>query len=130
MVDRVRTVLEASSHVAYGLVFGSRARGDARRDSDVDVAIGVVGRARLSHSEIGDLVSRLEQATGLDVDLVVIHEAAIPLAFRVFREGIEVFVRDRSALVEQKARTIVEYLDFKPIHDCCVAGALKAATRG
>ena len=130
MFDAVRSVLEATPQVAFGLVFGSQARGEARPDSDLDVAIGVAGRARLSPGEVGDLVARLEQATGREVDLIVLHETAIPVAFRVFREGMEVFVRDRSALVDQKARTIVQWLDWKPIHELCVAGALKAAARG
>jgi predicted nucleotidyltransferase len=130
MRDAVRSVLEASPHVAYGLVFGSHARDTARQDSDVDVAVGVLGDERLSPQEVGSLVARLEQATGRDVDLVILHEAGIPLAFRIFRDGVEVFVRDRAALVAQKARTIVQWLDFKPLHDRCVDGALKAAGRG
>src|SRR6185295_1409259 len=108
MIDAVCSVLEASPRVAFGLVFGSHARGDARPDSDVDIAIGIADRGHLSHSELGDLISRLEEATGRNVDVVVLHETGITLAFRVFREGIEVFVRDRKALVDQKARTIVE----------------------
>ena len=130
MIDAVRDVLQASPRVAYGLVFGSHARGTAHAQSDVDVAIGVEGSSRLLHDELGDLVARLEQATGCRVDLVILHEAPIPLAFRVFREGIEAFVRDRRALVEQKARTIVQHLEFRPIHQRCVTGALKAAARG
>lgn len=130
MFDAVREVLEGSPGVAYGIVFGSRARGTAHAQSDIDVAIGVAGRASLAHHALGELVSRLEEATGLGVDVVIVHEAAIPLAFRIFREGTEVFVRDRRALVDQKARTLVEYFDFKHLHDRCVAGALRAAARG
>jgi predicted nucleotidyltransferase len=122
MKDAVREVLEVSPRVAYGLIFGSQARGTAHAQSDLDVAIGVAER--------GELVSRLESATGHAVDVVIVHETSIPVAFRIFREGTEVFIRDRKALVDQKARTIVQYLDFKPIHDRCVAGALKAAARG
>ena len=130
MKDAVREVLEGSPRVAYGLIFGSQARGTAHAQSDVDVAIGVADRGHLSHAEVGDLVSRLERATGRAVDVVIVHETSIPVAFRIFREGTEVLVRDRKALVDQKARAIVAYFDFKPIHDRCVAGALRAAARG
>ena len=129
MIDAVRAVLEASPKVAYGLLFGSHARGAAHVQSDVDVAIGVVGGAALTALEIGDLVSRLEQAAGCDVSLVVMHEALIPLAVRALNEGVELVVKDRAALVEQRARTIIAWLDFRPVHELCVAGALKAATR-
>ena len=130
MIDAVRDILEASPRVAYGLLFGSHARGTAHAQSDVDIAIGVVDRGHLTHDELGDLVSRLERATGHAVDVVIVHEASIPLAFRVFREGVLLCARDRKALVDQKARAIVSYFDFKPIHERCVAGALKAAARG
>ena len=130
MLDAIRSVLEATPRVEFGLVFGSQARGDARPDSDVDVAVGIEDRGRLSNAELGDLISRLEQVTGRSVDVVVLHEAGIPIAFRAFREGVEVYVRNRRALVDQKAQTIVQYLDFKPVHDRCVEGALEAARRG
>jgi hypothetical protein len=55
------------------------------------------------------------------------HEAPIVLAFRIFAEGVVAHVRDRDALVAQKARTIVDYLDFRHHHERMVAGALKAA---
>ena len=93
MIDAVRDILEASPRVAYGLLFGSHARGTAHAQSDVDIAIGVVDRGHLTHDELGDLVPRLERVTGHSVDLVIVHEAAIPLAFRVFREGIDLASR-------------------------------------
>ena len=136
MLDAVRSVLEQQPRVAYGLVFGSIACGQSRADSDVDIAIGLMNgpasthRPTLSAHEMGSLVSLLEQATQRDVDLVVLSQAPIPLAFRIFEEGRDVFVRERSILVADKARAIVDWLYFKPIHDLCVAGALKAASRG
>ena len=105
----------------------SNARGDARQGSDVDVAIGLVPGARLSAQEIGDLVSRLESAVARTVDLVILDEAPPAIAYRVFRDGVEMVVRDRRALVDRKARAILEYLDFRPIEELCASGVLVAA---
>ena len=52
------------------------------------------------------------------------------LAYRIFRDGIVVLERDRNALVKRKAHAILEYLDFTPMHDILVRGALAAAERG
>jgi predicted nucleotidyltransferase len=120
-------MLEGDGRVAYALLFGSNARGDARSGSDVDVAIGLVPGTRLSAQDIGDLVSRLESATGRTVDLVILDEAPPAIAYRVFRDGVEVVVRDRAALVDRKARAILEYLDFRPIEELCASGVLVAA---
>jgi hypothetical protein len=72
----------------------------------------------------------LEEAVGRDVDIVVLDEAPPGLAYRVFRDGKVLLLRDRAALVSRKARAILEYLDYKPIEDACTRGVLAAAARG
>ena len=101
--------------VLFAVVFGSSSRGTAHAGSDVDVALGFGHGRRPAAREIGEIVSRLEEATGQTVDIVVLEDAPPGLAYRVFRDGVAVFVRDRAALVERKARAILEYLDYQPI---------------
>ncbi len=72
MIERLRSVLEADPHVGYAILFGSRGRGSAHDMSDTDLAIGLAGGARLSVTELGDLLSRLESATEGPVDLVLL----------------------------------------------------------
>ncbi len=128
MFDELEPVLASDARIRYALVFGSRARGNARPDSDLDVAVSV--SEPLDALEVGDLIARLESASGHTVDLIFVDEAPPALAYRVFRAGTPVFVRDRRAMVQRKARAILEYLDFKPIEDICVRGVLEAAKRG
>ena len=130
MLDAMRRLLEADERVAYALVFGSSARGTTHAESDVDVALGLVGHTPLTALELGDIASRLEAAAGRRVDLVLIDEAPPGLAYRVFRDGRLFFERDRKALVDRKARAILEYLDFQPVEDLLARGALAAASRG
>ncbi|MGD9603505.1 MAG: nucleotidyltransferase family protein [Gammaproteobacteria bacterium] len=66
LIDRLAT----DDRIAYALVFGSRARGTARDDSDVDLAIGLQPDRRLDAGASGALVTELEEASGLTVDLV------------------------------------------------------------
>jgi predicted nucleotidyltransferase len=127
----LREALEADERIAYALVFGSQARGEASEGSDLDVAIGLADdTSGLSPRELGGLVSRLEEATAQPVDMVLLAEAPPGLAYRVFRDGRPVFVRDRDAFVGRKARAILEYLDFKPIEDLLARGVLTRAARG
>lgn len=128
--EAIRQVLERDRRVAYALVFGSSARGSQSVHSDLDVALGLARGACLSTAELGALASQLEAAVGRSVDLVLLDDAPPGLAYRIFRDGLPVVERDRPALVERRARAILEYLDFQPIEELFARGALDAAVHG
>ena len=122
--DAVREVAANLPGVAFAIVFGSSARGDTHAASDVDVALAFTNHERPTTRELGGIVSRLEKATGQRVDAVVLEDAAPGLAYRIFRDGQAVLVRDREAFVERKARAILEYLDFQPVERACSEAVL------
>jgi predicted nucleotidyltransferase len=130
MIERLKAALETEQRLAYVILFGSRARGTEQAGSDLDLAVAYAHGFEPLPLEIGGLVSRLESATGARVDVVLIDEAAPGLAYRVFRDGRELLVRDRPALVRRKARAILEYLDFSPVEEMIAQGVLAAARRG
>jgi predicted nucleotidyltransferase len=130
MLNELRRAIEAEADVAYALVFGSTARGRRRPDSDVDVALELRPGAPRDVHTLGRLVSRLESSIGGRIDLVLIDEAPPAIAYRAFRDGRLVLERDHAALAARKAQVILEYLDFKPIEERCVAGVLRAAAAG
>jgi hypothetical protein len=61
------------------------------------------------------------------VDLVLLDEAPPALAYRVFRDGRTIVVRDRPALAARRARAFLDYLDFRPVEELCARGVLAAA---
>jgi uncharacterized protein len=131
MFDALRRALEAEPDVANAVLFGSRARGSERPDSDVDVAVQLMPGAPRDARAVGGLAARLEAATGHSIGLVLLDEAPPPLAYRIFRDGRLLVERDHAALVARKTRAILDYLDFKPVEDLCAAGVLRgAAARG
>ena len=126
MFDVLRRVLESEPDVTNAVLFGSRARGTERPDSDVDIAIELTAGAARAGA-LGGLSSRLESAARRPVGLVLLDEAPAPLAYRIFRDGRVLVERDHAALVARKARAILDYLDFKPVEELCAAGVLRAA---
>jgi predicted nucleotidyltransferase len=130
VIERLRSVLEADPRVAYAILFGSRGRGSAHETSDTDLGLGLTRGTRLSVMELGDLLSRLEAAAGGPVDVVLLDEAGPGLAYRAFRDGRVILEKDRLALVERKARAILEYLDFRPIEETFTRAVLGAGHRG
>ena len=129
-MEAINDILAADPRIAFAMLFGSAARGTARSDSDIDIAVGLEAGASLDHHALGGLVSSLEAATGREVDLVVVGEAPSPLAYRIFRDGILVFERNHASLVDAKAAAILRYLDFQPVEELCARGVLRAACDG
>jgi hypothetical protein len=127
VLDALRRILSDDSRIAYALVFGSTARGTSHALSDVDVAIGTTGDAPLGTLDIGELTSRLEAASGRTVHLVVLNDAPPGLAYRVFKDGIPLLIRDTAAFKSRLARAILEYLDFRPVEELFTRGVLGAS---
>jgi predicted nucleotidyltransferase len=97
-------------------LFGSRARGDGRRDSDVDVAVLFATDPPRTLAGLHlDLADRLSAAIGgRPVDLVVLNRAPVDLIHRVLRDGLLLLERDRSARIRFEVRARNEYFDLLP----------------
>jgi hypothetical protein len=101
--QRVADMLR-SAGARFALVHGSRARGDARPDSDLDV--GAWWGVRPPASWEVDL------PTG--VDLIVLDTAPLWLAGRIAQESRLMFDDDPRARVRWQADTRLRYLDEIP----------------
>jgi len=90
-LEALRRVGETRFEVLAFYVFGSRAAGGERPDSDLDV--GILYRERTPLAATLLLEEELEQATGLRVDVVDAARANAFLALDIVR-GERVFCRD------------------------------------
>lgn len=77
--------------VAHLTIFGSRARGDERPESDLDLLIDVYPQARFSLLELIGVERMVSEATGIEATGAM--RRSIPEKFRTRIEGdiIEVF---------------------------------------
>jgi predicted nucleotidyltransferase len=106
--------------VQAAYIFGSQARGRARHDSDVDVAVLVdqTGRRRDPLRLRLQLMAEVGAALGRsDVDLILLNDAPPLLAHRVLSEGRLVFQRSAAARVRFQVKTAREYSDLIPVLD-------------
>jgi predicted nucleotidyltransferase len=126
VVQALRSVLLNDTRIAYALLFGSAARRSLHAHSDVDVAIGTAAGQELTVRDLGALTSKLESAVGRPVHLVLLGAAPPGLAYRVFRDGQPLVVRDTQAMKGRLARAILEYLDFRPVEEAFTRGVLRA----
>ena len=113
---RIADVFALRDGVLAVYLFGSVARGTARGDSDVDVAVLFRSSpARQLHGPRLVLEGELERVLGRHVDLVVLNEVPADLRIRVLREGRLLVDRDRAARIAFEVRTRNEAFDLEPV---------------
>jgi hypothetical protein len=76
---------------------------------------------------IGDLMGLFHEN---DVDVVILNEAPLPLAYRVLRDGVLLYGRDEQTRILYQADTVSRYLDFKPFIDYQNRAILERARKG
>ncbi|ABL78819.1 type VII toxin-antitoxin system MntA family adenylyltransferase antitoxin [Thermofilum pendens] len=108
--EELRPVFEKHG-VLFAYLFGSRARGLERENSDWDFAVyfgrevTVVDEARLEDDP--------EKATGLKVDVVALDNAPLDFVYVVLRDGVPVYSRDERLRKSWEIEAYLEYLDYE-----------------
>lgn len=105
--------VEAIPELAALAVFGSRARGNPRPDSDLDVAIlpatADSGERRRLQTEVAVALAHLAPAGRIDV--VILDEATDVLRQRILAHGRLLLCRDEAAWRDLRVQTMREYGD-------------------
>lgn len=116
-VEGVREACQsAPSDVVAVYLYGSRARGTASRESDVDLGVLLkVPPAAVLANVARDLEATVERALGLPVEVVVVNTAPADLVHRILRDGLILLDRDRAARLRFEVQSRNEYFDLEPL---------------
>ena len=115
----IAQVLRKEKKVLAGYLYGSTARGTARVDSDIDVAIVVKAGTRIPLRYPERLAILLERSLAgkRTVDVRILNETPVRFRFQVLKEGRRVFERSPRERVRFKTYATQMYYDMKPMHD-------------
>jgi predicted nucleotidyltransferase len=102
IVAALRSALRGRTDVRAAILFGSQARGRARPDSDVDVAVLAPA------VDLLQLAADLGAALGKGVDVVELDLAFVPVVAEVIDHGIVVHEGVRGAAASWRARALCD----------------------
>jgi predicted nucleotidyltransferase len=111
-------------------LFGSRAQGRARADSDIDLAIVLPDDCSIPATERIDLIARLEELAGQRVDLVLLNRAPLPLQFEIIHTGILLYESSSDARTDFEDIVVRDYLDLGPMLERSRQEIMEEAARG
>lgn len=103
--------------VKFAYLFGSRARGEEKNESDIDLGIYF----QEDYSEMqemfikGDIIERGRSFFGIPVDIVSLNKAPLILKYEIVKDGIILKDSDERSFFE--SIVLREYFDFKYYSD-------------
>lgn len=104
------------SYIAFGYLFGSRAKNNITPLSDIDIAVYI--DTKKAPTDLFDL--RLKELTALyqvfnteKIDLVFLNEAPLELSYNVLKNGILLYENDEQLRIRFFENTVRDYLDRK-----------------
>jgi len=118
-IEALAACLTAQPDVLAAYLFGSYARGDARPDSDVDLAVLLSTTDEMERFERRlELIGAVGEALGRrSADVVVLNDVPPLLTHQVLTHGRLIAERDRMARVEFEVRAGKIYADLQPMYD-------------
>ncbi len=108
----------AAHDVRVAYLFGSRATGRARPDSDVDIAVlwgDDVPAAEFGRRQAALGVALVQLLWTDAVDVVVLNEATPLLAMEVLRDGRILYNTDDALRLDFQVRALRKYRDTEPL---------------
>lgn len=114
LLTALREQLSRHPQIRFAMLFGSQARGIARAESDVDLAVSA-GRP-LGAAEIMALIGDLGAATGCAVDLIDLAVVGEPLLGQILNHGVRL-LGDSAQQAAWLTRHLIEVADFVPLQE-------------
>lgn len=112
LLERLRQAAASLPEVRLAVLFGSMARGQATRRSDVDLGVSVEPDTSAVRRRA---TVELERAVGRSLDIVFLEDAPPLLRFEISKDGVLLFQNEDHLWTDFKARAMVEWWDWKPL---------------
>ena len=111
----IANVLADHSEIVLAYLFGSIARGEAGKHSDVDIGILLAYNFRPDRFYEVKLAEEIEEKTGIkNVEVTILNDKKLSFLNQVLRYGKILFSRDEMARIKFETTITKKYIDLKP----------------
>jgi predicted nucleotidyltransferase len=111
LLERLRERAASLPEVRLAVLFGSTARGQTRKGSDVDLGLLLEPDTREARNHA---LVELERAAGRETDVVYLNEVPPLLGFEISRDGVLIFQREDGLWNRFKEVAIQAWWDWAP----------------
>lgn len=109
IVNQIAETLEQDPDVSMAFLFGSYAKGNARSNSDLDIAVYL--KEPYTMETIQKIWGYIESLSQKDVDLIILNTAPASLCWSAIR-GIKLYIKDQRQYLEYMLDCSNEAEDF------------------
>lgn len=108
--QKLKIFLESESNIIFTLIFGSVATGNLTKESDID--IGIYFKQPPEGLDLLNLINRLSNLAGRNVDVVVLNNASVFLRHQIMKNKIILMVKDRAVYTKFREKTLSDYDEY------------------
>lgn len=115
-INKIRSILRAHKEIVFAYLYGSFARDETHKRSDIDLGIFLKkGFVKNIFYEV-DLALEIEKIIKRNVEVVVLENKSLRFLNQVLRYGKLIFSRDETERVRFETFVTRRYIDFKPYY--------------
>lgn len=112
LVDDLKSIIAKIPAIKIAILFGSVCRDEAKRDSDLDIA--VAGQQPLSPEQKMALIEEFALACGRPIDLIDLRAVGGLILHRILTTGSLVHCTDQLLYAEIMKKMLFDQSDFMP----------------
>ena len=114
-LECISRVLERHEEILFAYLYGSVARGEAGKESDIDIGVFLRKGFKPGVFYEVEIAAEIERECSLrDVEVAVLNRGRLRFLNQVLRHGRLIFSRDEKARVAFETYVTKAYIDFLP----------------
>lgn len=128
--QKISVYFKNQKEVSLVYLFGSRAKNQANKKSDIDIAILFSDKSKNPFYLSGKYIEELSHLLSIKVDVASLNDSDVFFSYRVISEGKLLFERRPIARFKLIISLIKRYFDLKPTYDVYNRELVQRARKG